>query len=149
MIQYTSLKHRFVTNLPDQLDPGVLYISIEYATIVHLCCCGCGTEVVTPLTPTDWNMTFDGETISLSPSVGNWNDVCRSHYIIRKSQVIVADPWSDRRIELEWQRDRFAKSKYYKDHCATKQSAMEEKPTEQGIGKKSITKRLFDWFKNG
>ena len=76
-MRYTILKHQFVTNMPDRLDPGVLYISIEYATAAHLCCCGCGVEVVTPLTPTDWKMTFDGETISLWPSVGNWNDVAR------------------------------------------------------------------------
>jgi len=112
-MRYTGLKHQFVTNLPDRLEPGVLYISIEYATAAHLCCCGCGVEVVTPFTPTDWKMTFDGETISLWPSIGNWNDKCRSHYVIERSRVIPARPWSDRRIEAEWQRDRVAKETYY------------------------------------
>jgi hypothetical protein len=112
-MRYTRLDHQFVTNLPDRLEPGVLYISMEYATVAHLCCCGCGVEVVTPLTPTDWNMTFDGETISLSPSVGNWNDACRSHYVVKRSRVITALPWSDRQIEAERHRDRTAKRNYY------------------------------------
>ncbi|MGN5478201.1 DUF6527 family protein [Cupriavidus basilensis] len=42
------------------------------------------TQVVTPFTPTDWRMTYDGATVSLHPSVGNWNQRCRSHYVISK-----------------------------------------------------------------
>ena len=113
MMRYTQLKHQFVINLPARLELGVLYISIEYATVAHLCCCGCGVEVVTPLSPTDWKMTFDGETVSLWPSIGNWNERCRSHYVIERSRVISALPWSDRRIEAEGQRDRAAKERYY------------------------------------
>ena len=80
-MRFTHLQHRFVPHIPEKLEPKVLYISMEYATAAHSCCCGCGEEVVTPLTPTDWRMTFDGETISLSPSIGNWNLRCRSHYV--------------------------------------------------------------------
>ena len=112
-MKYDRLKHQFVTTLPDVLEAGVLYVSVEYATSAHLCCCGCGAEVVTPLTPTDWKLTFDGETISLWPSVGNWYDKCRSHYIIEQNQVISAPPWSQKRIKAEWRRDREAKETYY------------------------------------
>jgi hypothetical protein len=115
MIRYDRLAHEFVANVPERLEPGRLYISIEYATAAHLCCCGCGAEVVTPFTPTDWKMTFDGETISLWPSIGNWNEACRSHYVIDRSEVIEAPPWSDRRIEAEWKRDRTAKGRFYHD----------------------------------
>lgn len=130
MMRYLRLNHQFVTNLPDRLEPGVLYISIEYATAAHLCCCGCGVEVVTPITPTDWKITFDGETISLWPSIGNWNEKCRSHYIIERSRVVAALPWSDRRIEAEWKRDRAAKNKYYDAAreallCETEESAVQ------------------------
>jgi len=38
---------------------------IEYATAVHKCACGCGKEVVTPLSPTDWKLIFDGKALSL------------------------------------------------------------------------------------
>ncbi len=71
MTWQTKLEHRFVERIPRAPEPGVLYISVEYATAAHSCACGCGEEVMTPLTPTDWKMTFDGETVSLSPSVGN------------------------------------------------------------------------------
>jgi hypothetical protein len=50
-----------------------IYISIRFATVGHKCCCGCGREVITPLSPTDWSLTSDGETVSLHPSIGNWS----------------------------------------------------------------------------
>ena len=72
MIQHKTLDHSFVDSFPDTLAPGILYVSFEYGSAAHSCCCGCGEEVVTPLTPTDWNITYDGETITLHPSVGSW-----------------------------------------------------------------------------
>ncbi len=146
-MQYTILKHQFVTNMPDRLDPGVLYISIEYATAAHLCCCGCGVEVVTPLTPTDWKMTFDGETISLWPSVGNWNDACRSHYVIERSRIIAALPWSDRRIEAERQRDRTAKRRYYEAEDDTSRGETVRLPAKIAAGP-SWLNRVKVWFGN-
>lgn len=113
MMHHQTLEHRFVRNVPRELDPGVLYISMDYATAVHSCCCGCGDRVVTPFTPTDWQMTFDGESISLHPSVGNWNQKCRSHYVIRRSRVVEADPWSNAQIEAERRRDIKAKAAHY------------------------------------
>ena len=56
----TALKHKFVSAIPEKLDDGWIYIALDYRTIVHRCCCGCGHEVVTPLSPTDWKLTFDG-----------------------------------------------------------------------------------------
>ena len=82
MMRWHSLEHRFVQHLPDRFEPGVLYVSMEYATASHSCCCGCGEEVVTPFSPVGWRMTFDGETVSLWPSVGSWTLRCRSHYVI-------------------------------------------------------------------
>ena len=113
-MRITRLDHRFVTHIPRELEPGVLYVSMEFATAMHLCCCGCGEQVVTPLTPTDWRLTFDGETVSLWPSIGNWNYACRSHYIIRNSQVQRALPWSDHRIARGRGRDQDAKAAYFK-----------------------------------
>lgn len=112
-MRYVRLQHRFVENVPDRLDPGVLYISMEYGIVAHSCCCGCGEEVVTPLTPTDWKMTYDGEAVSLSPSVGNWTLACRSHYVIRDGGVIEAAPWTDDQVAAERRRDRAAKARYY------------------------------------
>lgn len=113
MIRWHRLEHRFVKHVPEQLEPGVLYISMEFAGATHSCCCGCGEEVVTPFTPTDWKMTFDGETVSLWPSVGNWNQRCRSHYVIRNGQVLEAGPWSDSEVAAERRRDKAAKARHY------------------------------------
>jgi hypothetical protein len=112
-MRHTRLDHRFVEYIPETIEPGVLYISITYATAVHKCCCGCGLDVVTPLTPTDWQMTFDGATVSLSPSIGNWDFPCRSHYIIDRARVVIAPPWSDRQVAAERHRDHRAKTEFY------------------------------------
>ena len=113
MMQHTHLDHRFVRDIPDSLDPGVLYVSMEYGTAAHSCCCGCSEEVFTPFTPTDWRMTFNGEAISLWPSIGNWNLPCRSHYVIVRGWVIEATPWTDQQIQRGRKRDKAAKKRYF------------------------------------
>lgn len=117
-MRHQTLEHRFVRNAPRELQPGVLYISMEYATAMHSCCCGCGERVVTPFTPTDWRMTFDGETVTLHPSVGNWNQECRSHYVIERNRVIECGQWSAARVEAERRRDKRAKAAYYSSASA-------------------------------
>jgi hypothetical protein len=112
-MRHKRLEHRFVEHIPERLEPGILYISMKYATSAHSCCCGCGEEVVAPFTPTDWKMTFDGETISLRPSIGNWMLKCRSHYVIDRGKVIEAGPWDDEQVEAERRRDRAAKARLY------------------------------------
>lgn len=72
MKQETVLKHEFVEFIPDNLEDGTVYVSVGFATVAHKCCCGCGKEVGTPLSPTDWKLIFDGKTVSLDPSIGNW-----------------------------------------------------------------------------
>lgn len=93
--------------------PGMLYIALRYKTVTHLCCCGCGSEVVTPLSAAQWRITFDGETVSLSPSVGNWNLPCRSHYIIKNGKIFEAEAWSDKQIAYGQLRDKRAREAYY------------------------------------
>ena len=46
------LAYEFVEFIPDELKERTLYISHTYSTAVHKCCCGCGHEVVTSLSPT-------------------------------------------------------------------------------------------------
>jgi hypothetical protein len=113
MIRYRQLEHQFVDDIPEPLDSGVLYVSIRYATAVHLCCCGCGREVVTPFSPAQWRVTFDGETVSLHPSIGNWNLPCRSHYVIRNGRVVEAGQWSDEEVAFGQARDKRARAALY------------------------------------
>lgn len=92
------LKHEFVEFIPEELDEKTIYVSIRFATATHLCCCGCGNKVVTPLRPTDWSLVFDGKTVSLHPSVGNWSFPCQSHYWIRNNRASWAAQWTKEEI---------------------------------------------------
>jgi Family of unknown function (DUF6527) len=107
-----SLDPQFVEFLPENLDEGFLYISIPYATTAHLCACGCGNEIVTPLSPTDWRLTFDGETVSLDPSIGNWSFACQSHYWIEQNRIDWAPAWSKEKIARGREHDRRRKREY-------------------------------------
>lgn len=103
-----TLRHEFVEYVPETLDEGVLYVSIPYRTVVHRCCCGCGTEIATPISPADWQLMFDGDSVSLYPSIGNWSLPCKSHYWIRENQVLWAGSWRAKDIAWVKQRDRLA-----------------------------------------
>lgn len=113
MKQQIILNHEFVDFIPDELEQGTIYISIRFATASHLCLCGCGNKVVTPIRPTDWALTFDGKTISLDPSIGNWSFPCKSHYWIRNNRIKWASDWSKAQIERGRKYDGFAKEEYY------------------------------------
>ncbi len=109
-----TILHKFVEYVPSVLDDGILYISMEYRTAVHLCVCGCGNKVVTPITPTDWQLTFDGKSVSLSPSIGNWSFECKSHYFIKKNQINFARNWSNWEITYSRKNDKIKKKKYFR-----------------------------------
>ena len=113
-MMYRSVEPTFVEFLPDVLEGGLLYVSMEHGMVAHRCCCGCGSPVYTPLTPTDWKIMYNGETITLSPSVGSWELPCRSHYIIKANRIVVAGSWTDEQIVRERQRDANAKKQHYK-----------------------------------
>ncbi len=144
MIRYHRLEPRFVQHLPDQLMPGILYVSMEYGTVGHSCCCGCGEEVVTPLTPTDWRIIYDGETMSLSPSVGSWSLPCRSHYFIDRSRVIEAGQWTDEQVAAERRRDHLAKQHHYGADCGQMLPTLE--PEVKQPDTPGRLTRLWRWF---
>lgn len=107
------MQHRFLEFIPDQLEEGILYVSIEYCTAIHLCVCGCRNKVVTPISPTDWKLTFNGNSISLHPSIGNWSFDCQSHYWIRNGFVEWSGSWSNTQILEGREADKSAKVEYY------------------------------------
>jgi hypothetical protein len=123
-----TLTHRFVEYIPGALEEGTIYVSIPFATVVHKCCCGCGHEVVTPLSPTDWKLVFDGETVSLDPSIGNWSFDCRSHYWIRRNQVRWAEQWSQERIDTVRRHDQAEREQYYATADAETESVITPEP---------------------
>ncbi len=107
------IKHEFVEFIPKQRQEAVLYVSIQFATAVHNCFCGCGLKVVTPISPVGWQVTFDGETVTLFPSIGNWSFPCRSHYFIRRNIVVWAGDMSREEIEWDRARDREARDRHF------------------------------------
>lgn len=119
-----------------QLEDDVLYLALEYGTVIHGCACGCGSQVVTPLSPTDWNLTFDGETVSLRPSIGNWNLPCRSHYWIRNDNVEWASAWSDAEVTAAQATEQLRKA----EHFAVRANPELPRPSRWA--------RLAAWFHN-
>jgi hypothetical protein len=108
-----SVKPAYVEFIPKTLESGVLYISKKYRTASHLCCCGCGTKIVTPLRETEYSLTDHGELVSMSPSIGNWNHPCQSHYWIKDNQVVWAGPLSKAEIRRGRAHDDALKDAYF------------------------------------
>lgn len=153
-MKQSSVRPRFVEFIPEQLDEGVLYVSERYKTASHKCCCGCGEEVVTPLSPADWSLRADGDVVSLHPSIGNWRFSCRSHYWIRRNQVVWAGPMKEADIARVQRRDSIDKERYIAAINRAKQpttpprrEAQEPtRPTSFGL-LKSAWLALTRWFK--
>jgi hypothetical protein len=118
MTRHASLAHEFVEYIPAELGEGILYISIPYRTAVHRCACGCGNKVVTPISPADWQLSCDGDTVSLTPSIGNWGFPCRSHYWIKGSRIRWSTAWTDDKIAAGRARDDRGRAKYFAARAA-------------------------------
>ena len=108
-----TIRPEFVEFIPDEVKEGVLYISIRFGTATHRCPSGCGEIVVTPIKPTDWTLIWNGESVSLYPSIGNWSLPCKSHYWIRKNKIVWARKWDAREIELGREIDTRNKARYF------------------------------------
>lgn len=141
-----SLDHRFVEFIPEQLDEGILYVSIEYTTVAHLCCCGCGQEVSITLSPSDWRIIFDGKTVSLEPSIGSWSLPCQSHYFVTRNRVVWAKKWSI--SEIDACRSYHAAQK--QPHCPDDSSEGTADQVSQGLpgNNNAITNEIWGWLKS-
>lgn len=84
--------------MPKELKPGVLYVSEEFGTAAHLCACGCGSKIRTPLGPTEWTLEETDSGLTLRPSVGNWQQACQSHYWIWRGEVRWSVKWTPEQI---------------------------------------------------
>lgn len=131
MNRQSQLRHQWVQFIPEKPEQGTLYISQKYKTAVHICCCGCGLEVVTPLNPAKWSLTDHGDSVSLFPSIGNWSFPCKSHYWIRHNKVMWARGMSAQQIARVREND----------HFAVEVMLSSDKP------KKSWWKRLLCWLR--
>ena len=141
MTRISSLAPEFIELVPPELREGILYVSMIYSTAIHKCCCGCGQTVVTPLSPTDWQLFFDGDSVSLQPSIGNWSFKCQSHYWIKKNRVEWAPRWTRKEIEAGRANDRAVKARYVE--VGTSEKGADTPPLVSKRKKKS----LLSWLK--
>lgn len=98
-----------MAEIPETLEDGILYVSRECSVALHNCACGCGEEVSTPLVPTEYSLTMHGEDATLSPSIGNHDFACASHYLVKRGQIVWAGKMSRKAIEIGRERDRLLK----------------------------------------
>ena len=140
------LTHKFVEYIPEKLEDNIVYVSVEYATAAHKCCCGCGNEVITPFSPTDWNITFNGESVSLHPSIGNWNFSCQSHYWIKNNAVIWAGRMSKNEINAGRLQDQILKGKYYYGEGSRERLTAAESHQGASTSKKGFWSWLKAWL---
>lgn len=130
--------------MPDIIEDGILYISLNYGTVIHKCACGCGSEVNTPLTPTGWKMLYNGEAISLKPSVGNWSFDCKSHYWITNNEVEWSLKWSDETIHEVRSVEDSEREEYYRNKDSEK---LQEDLGDSSDLQKSKIKVFFEYLK--
>lgn len=104
--------HR-VHYMPKEIMPAILYVSEEFGIAIHLCACGCGSKIKTPLGSTEWSVKETKSGPSLWPSVGNWQEKCQSHYWITRGEIIWAKKWSSEQIAAGRRHEEERKRAYY------------------------------------
>jgi Family of unknown function (DUF6527) len=148
MMPEIALVYEFVEFIPDELKERTLYISCTYCTAVHKCCCGCRREVVTPLSPTGWKLIFDGETVSLYPSIGSWSLPCQSHYFITNNRVVWAPMWTKKQIARGRTREARSKERYYSELQPPQATAetLSASLLENSKPKESLWQKIKKWY---
>jgi hypothetical protein len=129
-----TLKLLKVQHLPRKLKEGILYVSEEFQTAGHICPCGCGSKVITPLGEREWTFRENNGRPSLQPSVGNWQLPCRSHYWITSGKIRWSSQWSDEEISDLYVKEAQERNKYY-DNLHPKE-------------RQSLKQRIIKWLKN-
>jgi hypothetical protein len=133
MQKLTKIKLLKVHYVPKTLESGVLYVSDEFGAALHLCACGCGTKVSTPIGPTDWEVEETPAGPTLAPSVGNWQFPCKSHYLIREGRIVWAGAWTSEQITSGRQAEEKRHQAYFDERA------------RQRVG---VLQRAWRWIKN-
>lgn len=141
MSRLAAIRPEFVEFVPKDIEEGVLYISVPYSTTVHKCACGCGGKITLPVSPVKWRFMYDGSTISLWPSVGNWSYSCQSHYWIEQNRIEWAPKWARVKIEAGRARDKEDRERYLRSRTAPADA--QPKATERGRGLIDRIRGLF------
>ena len=115
MPKLTHIQLVRVHYVPKVLETGLLYVSEEFGAAVHLCACGCGSKVSTPLGPTEWSLRETEQGPSLRPSVGNWQLPCQSHYWIEGGRILWYGTWTPEQIEAGRRAEAARRHEYYEE----------------------------------
>lgn len=108
-----KFKLQRVYYMPKELKPGILYVSEKFGTAAHLCACGCGSKIRTPLGPTEWSVEETDSGPTLYPSVGNWQQTCQSHYWIYRGEIRWAEQWTADQIASGYRASEARQRAYY------------------------------------
>src|SRR5262245_27812894 len=130
-MKLSAIQIRHVDFMPKQLEPGILYVSERFGTAAHLCACGCGAKIRTPLGPTEWTLKETPSGPSLWPSIGNWQQACQSHYVIQAGKIVWAGKWTPEQIAAGRRGEEARRKAYY--------DSMYAKP--------SLLGRIWQWLK--
>ncbi len=123
------MKLQRVQYIPKELEAGVLYVSEEFGAVAHVCACGCGAKIRTPLGPTEWLFEETPKGPSLYPSIGNWQQKCQSHYWIREGVIVWSTQWTPEQIEAGRRHEEKRRKAYYTQ-----------------LGQKSILAQIWEWI---
>lgn len=139
------MEHKFVDTIPGEIEDNVLYISLKYNVTKHLCPCGCGSEIVATLSPARYQLYYDGETVSLTPSFGNWLHECRSHYLIKKDKVVWAKSMPKHKSDAVIKRDQKELKEYIntkKKYKHKSEATIQKDQQELNTKKESLFERI-------
>jgi hypothetical protein len=131
-MKLSTIKLQRVEFMPKQLEPGILYVSEKFETAAHLCACGCGAKIRTPIGPTEWAVTETPSGPSMWPSVGNWQQACQSHYVIQGGKIVWAPKWTPEQIAAGRLHEQERRTAHYDALYANE----------------SWIKRIWQWLKN-
>jgi hypothetical protein len=79
------LMPEFITEIPEAIEPGRLYVSEQHRVAAHLCPCLCGAKIVTTFGKFGYSYSRSGSKVTLVPSIRNR---CGSHYWITFNYVV-------------------------------------------------------------
>ena len=101
-----------------------------------------------PTLPAQWSFTYDGDSISVRPSVGNWSFACKSHYVINKGHVRWARGFFSDEIARNRARDRAALDGPNSNSGEPRDESRADRPRpgqSAGNARRGTLHRLFGW----
>jgi len=145
MSRVDRLETVFVKEMPEVLEDGILYVSQECRIALHNCACGCGEEVSTPLVRTEYSLNMHDGKASVWPSIGNHDFACKSHYVIKRGQIVWAGRMSRRDIEFGRNQDRLLKRPSVPKHVTT--AIPVPTSSSSAMIKRRLIHAVGDWVK--